>query len=73
MSRRVAKKVERFYLGTIATVFTLMIIMGIYIDDITWKASVPVMIVLCIVFIKAIEGWVELFCSDKENRRRRAR
>lgn len=71
MNKRVAKKVEKFYLGTIVTVFTLMIIIGIYIDDITWKASVPVMIVLSVVFIKAIEGWVELFCIEKKRRRAR--
>lgn len=71
MSRKVAKKVERFYLGTIVTVFALMIIIGIYIDNITWKASVPVMIVLSIIFIKAIEGWIELFCRNTKRRRAR--
>lgn len=64
MSKRVAKRVEKMYLGTIATIFGIMVLIMIFIDKMSWEISVPLMIILSIAFIYTIMEWVKLFCND---------
>ena len=60
------KKVEKFYLTTIAVVFVLLIVLTFLFDAIGWKIAFPIMILLIIKFIRSINEWMELFCSDAE-------
>lgn len=60
------KKVEKFYLTTIAVVFVLLIVLTFLFDAIGWKIALPIMILLIIKFIRSINEWMELFCSDAE-------
>ena len=57
------KKVEKFYLTTIAVVFVLLIVLTFSFDAIGWEIALPIMILL---IIKFINEWMELFCSDAE-------
>lgn len=60
------KKVEKFYLTTIAVVFVLLIVLTFLFDAIGWEIALPIMILLIIKFIRSINEWMELFCSDAE-------
>lgn len=60
------KKIEKFYLGTIAVVFALLVILSFCFDKIGWEIALPVMMILVVKFVRSINEWVDLFCSDEE-------
>lgn len=64
MSKKVAKRVEKMYLGTIATIFIIMVIIMIFINKMSWEVSVPLMMILSFAFIHTIMEWIKLFCND---------
>lgn len=66
MSKRMAKKVERFYLQAMILTFTLLIILTVSFDKIDWKVGISLFTVMMFLLLKAVKGWMELFCSDAE-------
>lgn len=60
------KKVERFYLTTIVVVFVLLVVLAFSFDAIGWKIALPIMMLLVIKFIRSINEWIDLFCSDEK-------
>lgn len=66
MSKKVAKKVENFYLQSMILTFTLLIILVTSFDKVDWKVGISLFAVMIYLLLKAVKGWMELFCSDTE-------
>ena len=65
MSKKVIKRVEKMYLGTIATIFIIMVLIMTFNNKMSWEISVPIMGILSFAFIHTIMEWIELFCNDE--------